>query len=345
MPIGVGVLGAGGINVATSAHLPAIKLVPELELKAICDVNAVGVKRFADQYGVDGYTDFEQLLERDDIQMIQVCTPDFLHAEHTVKAAKAGKHVLCQKPLAVSMEECQAIRAAAQESGVSVMTMQSDRGSDLYLGVKRALERGDIGEVLWVKHASKRRFFPYPEGSYHRKAEYNQFLHNGMHPVDMVCWLMGETPIEVCGMSSRHYPTDDRLEGDNYYLSQMRFASNAMALVEMNLMMIDPPGFPPRTSLEIVGSKGTLTLSLDTLPAFEVFTGGKIVRRPSVAVDNAPLAFARVMQGFARSILAGTPPPIPLDWSIAVLDTCLSTLESIERGEPRPVASRSEVAA
>lgn len=335
MAIGVGVVGAGSVNIATSAHLPAIQMVRELELKALCDVNEAGVKALAQRYGVDAYTDYGAMLKREDIQMIQVCTPDYLHAEHTIKAAEAGKHVLCQKPMALSVRECAAMRAAVTRAGVQFMCVQSNRYSDPYRTIKHHIDDGRIGAVRWVKYSFKGRFFPYPKESYHRKAmSKGQLLHNGPHWVDLVSCFVGDTPVEVCAISLAHYPTDDRLETDNYYLSHMRFPSGAMATVEMNLLMLDPPGFPARTSVEVVGTHGRITLGTDRPPALEVFAGRRIERPAAAASQGTPEAFAELMRDFVRAIVEKGPPPIPMDWSIAVTRTCLAALRSIEVGGP-----------
>ena len=79
--------------------------IPEVELVAICDVNEEGLRRYADQYQVAAYTDCCELLRRDDIEMAQISTPDYVHAEQTIMAAEAGKHILCQKPMAITRAE------------------------------------------------------------------------------------------------------------------------------------------------------------------------------------------------------------------------------------------------
>jgi predicted dehydrogenase len=333
--IGVGVVGAGSVNIATSSHLPAIMQVPELRLVALADIQSDGVQRYAEQYGVDWYTDYKEMLARPDIQMIQICTPDFLHAEQVVIAAEAGKHILCQKPLAVSVSELQAMKQAVIKAGVQFMAVQSTRYQQGFRALGAVVKSGAIGQVRYVRYASRGRFFTYPEGSYYRTAASGgQFVHNGPHAVDLVCALLGETPEEVCAMAQSHYPTDDRLETENYWLTQLRFPSGASATVEMNLLMLDPPGYPPQIELEVVGTKGILNIGVDSRPTIELFAKGNMQYLSIEKRNHADDPFVLLMQEFAQAIISGTPAPIPMDFSMAVNEACLKTVTSARQNKP-----------
>ncbi|MEA2583178.1 MAG: hypothetical protein QOF33_1263, partial [Thermomicrobiales bacterium] len=126
-PLRVGVIGAG--TIALSAHLPAIaRLKGRVELVAIADVRAEVAERAAARYGAEAaYGDYRQLLDRTDIDLVDICTPEFLHAEQTIAAAAAGKHVLCEKPMAATVAEADAMLDACRRAGVRLMIAHSRR--------------------------------------------------------------------------------------------------------------------------------------------------------------------------------------------------------------------------
>jgi len=114
--IRVGVIGAGGI--ARSVHLPNYQKLPHCEIVAVADVVADSAQSAAEQFHVaHWYVDFRELLKRDDIDAVSICTPNFIHCEATIAALEAGKHVLCEKPLAMNATEGQLMIDAAQRTG------------------------------------------------------------------------------------------------------------------------------------------------------------------------------------------------------------------------------------
>jgi len=337
--IGVGVVGAGGPNVATSSHLPAMASLAEVELVAICDVNEGGVREYAQKYGVEAYTDYAKMLERDDIQMVQVCTPDQFHAEHTILAAEAGKHVLCQKPMALSMDEARAMGDAITRNGVKFQCCQNMRWMPRSQRLKQLVDSGAVGDPVYVRHSTKGRFFSYPETSFYRKrGSGGQFVHNGMHTVDLVSWLMRALPTQAYGMTTRHYPTDDKLETGNYIMSHLQFDNGALGAVELNLMMLDPAGFPPQEEFTIVGSKGTISAGDSDHVGGELFSGGAYTFTRGSAQGSVE-SFAAMIQDFAQCIIEDRPPTISLEHSTRVLEACLATLESANTGQPKELAS------
>jgi predicted dehydrogenase len=114
--IRVGVIGAGGI--AQRSHIPAYLNTPGVELVAIADINEKKLTYVADRFGIPRkYTDYHELLQQTDIDAVSVCTPNYLHVQVSIDALKAGKHVLCEKPVAVKGADAQAAIAAAKASG------------------------------------------------------------------------------------------------------------------------------------------------------------------------------------------------------------------------------------
>ena len=117
---GFGVIGTGIVGGAWHAHV--YHHMPKSELVAVCDLNGERAREIADRYGVQHvYTDYRELLARDDIAAVSIATPDFAHRDIAVAAARAGKHILVEKPLATTVEDAEAILAAVDEAGVKLM--------------------------------------------------------------------------------------------------------------------------------------------------------------------------------------------------------------------------------
>lgn len=145
-PLRVGLIGAGSIS---RAHIEAYQRFPDVvRLEAVCDVDEAAARAAAEQTGAKAvYTDPETMLEAAAIDAVDICTPHDLHAPIAIAAATAGKHVLLEKPMACSMEECRAIVAAAEQAGVTLMIAQHFRYLPAYRGLKQLVESGDLGRV------------------------------------------------------------------------------------------------------------------------------------------------------------------------------------------------------
>jgi len=142
----------------------------------------------------------------------------------------------------------------------------------------------------------------------------------------------------VYGMTRQHYPTDDRLETDNYVMSHIRFDTGALGAVEQNQMMLEPPGFPPQEEFVIIGTKGTISAGESDNVGGELFSDGGVSftrGSPQGSVE----AFAKMIQDFAKCIIDDRPPTIPIDHSVRVLEACLATLESADAGQPKDLVS------
>lgn len=336
--LGVGIVGAGGANLVTSCHLPAMQNVPEVELRVVCDVNEEGVRKTAEQYGVDWTTSYAEMLARKDVELVLICTPDPFHCEQTIMAARSGKHVLCQKPIACTLDELRRMQEAVKESGIYFQAVQHMRWLPRNMHIKALIQQGVIGQVAQVTIMTKGYFYSYPPDSIYWKAQsgFHLFLHNGVDLMDLASWLASSSPVEIYAQSAQHYPTADKLPCDNCTITSIRFANGALGLVEQNLMMIDPDGYPPRERVLVVGTKGNLLAGDREGFAVESFRGGRFYMEAPSNLDVIA-SFARLIGDFARRIIAGTPPDIPIEESTATVAACILAVESARKGVPLKV--------
>jgi len=145
----VGIIGAGSAGLL---HALSYSLIPgKAQLVAVCDVNENAAKGIAKAYKADrAFTDYRKMLEQKDIEAVSVCLPHFLHAEVTEAAAEEGKHVLCEKPMATTLKECDGMINTTKRAGVKLMIAENHRWTPAHIAMKEALDQGRIGDVKSV---------------------------------------------------------------------------------------------------------------------------------------------------------------------------------------------------
>ncbi len=191
--LAVGIIGVGGI--AFGKHLPALAKRDDVEIVAFCDVIEANATRGAKEYGsIDArvFTDYKQLLAMDKLDAVYVLTANHLHAEVSIAALQAGKHVMCEKPMATSVEEAKAMMDAAHASGkiLTIGYQNRFRKDSLYL--KQACEHGELGHIYHAKALAIRRRAVPTWGNFLSKAMQGggPLIDIGTHALDLTLWLM-----------------------------------------------------------------------------------------------------------------------------------------------------------
>lgn len=189
-----GIIGCGGI--ANSKHLPALaKLSAELEMVAFCDIIEERAVKAATEYGVEGAlvtTDYREIANHPDIDVIHVLTPNVSHSEITVASLEGGKHVMCEKPMAINYEEAKAMLDAAKRTGKKLTIGYQNRFRADSLVTKEACENGELGDIYFAKaHAVRRKGVPtwgvFPDKS---KQGGGPLIDIGTHALDLTLWYM-----------------------------------------------------------------------------------------------------------------------------------------------------------
>src|SRR5262245_56598929 len=156
--IGIGIIGSGGI--AQGAHLTAYKALAEegVQVVAVADVRRETAEQAAKKFEVPHvYEDYHQMLKRDDIHAVSVCTPNFLHKQPTIDALEAGKHVLVEKPLAINAAEGREMVAAAKRTGRKLQAGLNNRFGSGPQALKRFIQAGEMGDIYYARSQALRR--------------------------------------------------------------------------------------------------------------------------------------------------------------------------------------------
>ena len=189
----IGIIGCGGI--ANGKHMPSLAKIAEIEMVAFCDLEIEKAETAAKKYGsVDAkvYTDYKELLKDGTIDVVHVCTPNRSHSFITVDVLEAGKHAMCEKPMAINSKEAKAMLEAAKRTGkkLTIGYQNRFRGDSLYL--KNACEDGDLGDIYFAKaHAIRRRAVP-TWGVFLNEFEQGggPLIDIGTHALDLTLWMM-----------------------------------------------------------------------------------------------------------------------------------------------------------
>ena len=191
--VNVAIIGCGGI--ANGKHLPSLRKVEQVNLVAFCDIEVEKARVAADEYGVSGakvYADYQELLKDASIDVVHVCTPNISHAEISIAAMKAGKHVMCEKPMAKTSEEGKRMVTVAEETGRKLTIGYNNRFRQDSQYLRKVCQRGDLGEVYFAKaHAIRRRAVP-TWGVFldEEKQGGGPLIDIGTHALDLTLWMM-----------------------------------------------------------------------------------------------------------------------------------------------------------
>lgn len=195
----VGIVGAG--NIANSAHLPAYENCSNAVPAAICDIDFERAKKTAEKYNIEHvYSSVEEMLQKADIEAVDICTWNNGHAPVCVAAAKAGKHVLCEKPMAITLEECESMLAEAEKAGKRLLIGQNQRLAKGHEKARELVAAGEIGKVITFRttfgHAGPETWSITPGKDTwffdKKRAAMGAMADLGIHKTDMLRYILGQ---------------------------------------------------------------------------------------------------------------------------------------------------------
>ena len=199
----VGIIGIGGIF--KGSHIWEYLEDERLEVVALCDIIEERATEIRDKYFPNAavYTDFRELLKDETIDSVDICTPNYLHSIIAVAAFEAGKHVFCEKPDAINVEEVLKMNRAAEKAGKTLMIMRNNRFSPASQYAKKYIESGAMGDIYCGRCGwQRRRGIPGKGGWFTTKAQSGggPLIDLGVHMIDLAIWLMGSPkPVTVTG--------------------------------------------------------------------------------------------------------------------------------------------------
>ena len=258
--IGYAVAGLG----VGMTHVAAAVASDKAELVAVCDLKEDRLKKVTDKYPeVIAYKDFDEMLQNPEIDIISIALPSALHAEYAVKAMEAGKNVLVEKPIDITVEAAMKIEEARVRTGMKAGGIYQNRNHAVMKPLKRALENGDFGKIFMGTFAVKWfRDQSYYEGetAWHGTWAMDgggSLINQAIHTLDLMQWLMGD-PVSV---TSTYNIYNHNIETEDFTASIVKFKSGATATFVSSTCCY--PGLS--TDIQLYGTKGAVELNADVL--------------------------------------------------------------------------------
>ena len=251
----VALVGCGRIS---RNHFDAIRKVDGLSLSAVCDSVEERARAAGEELGIPWFTDYAAMLERAESDVVAVCTPSGLHSAHGVLAARAGKHVIVEKPMSITLEQADALLHACDEAGVGLFVVKQNRLNPAIQLLKRAVDKGRFGRIF-LANTTVRWHRPqdyYDSAPWRGTWEFDggAFMNQASHYVDLIQWLVG--PVE--SVVAKTATQGRRIEAEDSGVAVLRFRNGALGVIEVNVLTY------PRNwegSISIMGERGSAKIS------------------------------------------------------------------------------------
>ena len=331
----VGLIGCG--NIGIGAHLPAYAHIPEAELVAVCDIIEERVQTAAERTGATPYTDYRELLEHEGLDMVDICLPSDLHAEATIAAAEAGKHVLCEKPMAHRLEAADGMIEAVKKVGVKLMIGQVRRFDHRYMSIKEQLDAGKVGRPVFIRRA-ERQFLPFPPDAWQwdPKRGGGVILDIGVHATDLFRWFLGYEAVEVYAIAKSVREAARAAGSYDHAFITCKFDGGGIGFAEASWAYPQGFGGTLYAQLDVVGTEGKIQYAdKDTNPMLTYTTErGHELPRYFRFMSTTEYAFEEEIHHFARCVLDDREPAVSPQDARAALEMALAAQRSAEEGRP-----------
>src|SRR5579862_2712456 len=219
-------LGIAGLGLGSARVIPEIDKLPFLKLTAAAEVRQAGRDRFREELGAEVYTDVAEMVKSPNIDAVYVATPNHLHAEHSIAALNAGKHVIVEKPMAMSVQQCEAMIEAADRNGVKLLSGHTHSLDAPIQKMAEIVRGGELGQPLMINTSYYKNFILRPFSDEQLAASHGVVLDQGPHQIDIVRLLGGGMVRSVRAMSAIG---DSARPAEGHFVCYLEFESGLPA--------------------------------------------------------------------------------------------------------------------
>ena len=248
----IALVGCGRIS---ANHFEAIAKIDGLELSAVCDVVESRAREAGEKWGVPWFTSYEKMLADAPSDAVAIATPSGLHPAHGILAARAGKHVISEKPMAITLASADALVKACDDAGVHLFVVKQNRLNATVQMVKRALDKGRFGRLFLANttvHWTRPQEY-YDQAPWRGTWELDggAFMNQASHYVDLMQWLVG--PVE--SVMAKTATLSRRIEAEDTGAAVLKFRNGALGVIEVTMLT-----YPKNLegSFTLIGEKGTV---------------------------------------------------------------------------------------
>jgi UDP-N-acetyl-2-amino-2-deoxyglucuronate dehydrogenase len=302
-PYRIGLIGCGRIS---QYHFDAIEKVEGLQVAAVCDVDESRARAAGQKLGVPWFTSAEKLVQQKDVDLVTVCSWSGLHPEHGILAANAGKHVIVEKPMALSMESAEALVNACDVAGVRLFVVKQNRLNPPIRLLKNAVDLGRFGRIfaanVTVRWQRPQEYYDAEKWRGTWKYDGGAIMNQASHYVDLVQWLVGP----VTSVMAQTATQARRIEAEDSGAAVLRFVNGAIGVIEVNVLTY-PRNF--EGSLTIIGETGTVRIGgtsvnrVEHWQFAEYHDDDKVVES-GIINTNPPSVYGFGHEGYYRNVLA-----------------------------------------
>lgn len=321
----VGIIGSGFMgrtHAAAWAHTPAT-------LVGVHTLDTAGEEAFINDFGVQPFVSLKSLI--DQVDVVDICTPTYLHMGHVIAAANAGKHIICEKPIARTLEQGREMIRICHEAGVHLFIAHVVRFFPEYARAKMVVDEGQIGQVA-VLRLSRCGFKPAansPDAWYHDPEKSGGMMLDLMiHDFDYARWVAGE----VESVYARSAAGTNAAAPLDHGFAILRHKNGAISHLEGS-WAFPPPLF--RTALEIAGNEGLIEHPAGSSNAIEMFLRTTEISKQTVGLPQSPLVedpYTLEIQHFYQVITNGITPRVTAEDGLEALRIALAACESARTG-------------
>jgi predicted dehydrogenase len=329
----IAVIGCGSI--ARHRHLPEYAANSKVQIVAVCDIVKERAEEIGGQFGAKAFTNFEELLLEVEIDAVSVCTPNYLHAPISIAALNAGKHVLCEKPMATSQAEALAMIEAARSNGKKLMIAHNQRFVPSHVKARKLIETGEVGKIYsfrtafghpgpekWSADGARSWFFKKEQAFIGAMGDL------GVHKTDLIRYLLGEEIVEVASFVETSAKTNSDV--DDNAVCILKTESGIVGTLAASWSYVSKED----NSTIIYGENAILRLEED--PNFSLivqYKNGETVKYELGKIqsnEEGGQGSSHVIENFVTSIINDTEPAISGEEGMKSLQVILAALESNE---------------
>lgn len=286
--LGFGIIGCGVIS---DWHARSVQAIDGAELIGAADLNEAARKSFAERYGIRAFDSIEDLLACPEISVVSICVPSGLHAPLAIQAANAGKNIIVEKPMALTVSEADEVIAACEKNGVKVAVISQIRFTEAIRVLKKAINDGTFGRI--VTGDVFMRYYRSPEyyassawrGTYKMDGG-GALMNQGIHGIDCLQYVMGDIKSVMASAKTLVH----NIEVEDTCSAVVEYANGAIGVIQGTTSVF--PGYP--RILQISGSKGSATLEEDSILRWDTVDGkvpeGIILGRTKASGASDPKA-------------------------------------------------------
>ncbi len=273
-----GIIGSGVIS---EYHAHAIKAQPDGKIVAVADIVRENAEKFAAKHNCEAMTDWEQMIRRDDIDAVCVCTPTGLHAGQAIAAAKAGKHVIVEKTMAIKLADATEMIHVAKEQGVKLAVIYQKRTEEAPNRIKKAIEEGVFGKMIFGDASIKywRNQAYYDSADWRGTWKYEgggSTITQGSHGIDLILYMMGDAKTVYAKIDTVAH---ERIEVEDISIALLTFKNGAYGRLETASATNPGQG----NVFEINGTLGTAILVEDKITSWAVSDSKDTLARETIA--------------------------------------------------------------